>query len=98
MVTVWMTNRNRTSAGTLEISVGSFLPAKTVVAPNTGGNTSVYEPVSAMFAPLPPAASTNGLVTVQLRIPIDHAAYYLRRVDVVCATGVSVTTDPRRLP
>ena len=86
-VTVWMTNRNRTSAGTLEVSVGSFLPARTIVAPDTGGNTSAFVPVSTTFPDLPAAASPTGLVTVQLRVPIDHAAYYLKRIDVVCTTS-----------
>jgi len=83
-VTVHMESSKGAPGGDpLEVSVGSFLPPATILAP-PGGASPVFSPVTALFPPLPAAALANGLVTVRLRVPVAGVKYKLESLDVSC--------------
>jgi len=68
----------------LEVSVGAFLPPIMINSPATDGTGKEQVAVTALFGALTPAALSNGLVTVQLRVPVAPVHYELWYVDVNC--------------
>lgn len=83
-VTVYVASPTKAGGEPLEVSLGAFLPPVLLSTPPTNGSRTDFEPIVATFPPLPPAALKNGLVAVQLRVPVEGVKYSLRALDVQC--------------
>ena len=74
---------------TFTIAVGAFLPTQSFLSPVTNGSATDLRTVTALFDPMPPAALSSGLVTVQLGAPgppvnANVTNYRFWYVDVNC--------------
>ena len=73
------------------------MPATNISSPKTNGSKTDLHPVTALFPKLPAGALPSGLVTVQLRVPIEGVKYELWYLDVSCrkaATHAAMQSPP----